>query len=519
MKVELTSEQSSVYFVAADEKYMTQPELDLEKAPKHKHHETPRLLRDGHMSMQNLHTWLKAHGSEKFVIFMHFTHPHAPSGTLNLLSTPAYKAFSLPAFALTTFGMLSPEIARIEVPILGFDWLFPRRPCDGSLTKEQETDFAMSIFKVVEERVNITGLGLSAARYVWDPSDPSKQDYIFVPIPARRGHNATWEMRAVNSSDTITFRICAALVAILGLVLGFAVIWYVQNFVVPSMMRKIRKMDMAMSASYRLAYTPAATTWGINACFVMYPKIGVLLRWQVRPLQARFVSMSITATPWPAGKSAGKTQRIDGIDPGQMPIHPDVPGQQLFCFAMTANPPDTQFYTDPIDIAIAGTCALRKDGKEKAEPLVVGKPYQFQILAYDSGNRIVEKSNCSRPVMIRGEAPFAQYPLLLWKATAGVIPSDTFKLFLSRYCLSIKKITFDGAHFQEDQARGHRYESLRWCGCRGIWRCCCDAAGKGNGKHRWGHADNCRRSVCRYHPATSSTSRTIERARWQNENI
>jgi hypothetical protein len=151
-QVALSSRHSSVFLLSADHEHMTNKDLKLETVRGPLAAGKARLLRDGELALQNLRTWLKAHGTEKYVIYLHMLHPHAPAGTLRLLSTAAYRAFSLPEFALATAGMLSPQLARIQTPVLGLPKFFPRRPCDPPLTEEDIKAYSQEIFEIVEDQ-------------------------------------------------------------------------------------------------------------------------------------------------------------------------------------------------------------------------------------------------------------------------------------------------------------------------------------------------------------------------------
>jgi len=289
---------------------------------------------------------------------------------------------------------------------------------------------------VADAEVNISALGLHAAKYLWDPAD-SSNDYMFDLIPARRGTPAHFVERPLARSDTILFSIAAYITIALGIVVGCVVIWAVQNFLLPSLMRKMRETAIQNSASYRRNYIVAATDWSLNSCYVSYPRRGALLRWDKRALADRFATLTIKARGWPKSKDFPEV-KLERVDPTQVPTHPDVPKQQYFCFASATGLNGVAadaLFPDPFDAGLNGTWLLRK-GKPSLRD---GKPYQFHVIAYDSAGKVVEKSEWSRPTMMHGPIPFTHYPLLMWKAYCGILPSDTFNLFLNKFCLGIEK--------------------------------------------------------------------------------
>jgi len=64
---------------------------------------------------------------------------------------------------------------------------------------------------------------------------------------------------------------------------------------------------------------------------------------------------------------------------------------------------------------------------------------QFRISAYGAGDKLIEKSSWSRPVMIQCARAFTEYPFLFWSATLGILPEDCLQYFLDRHIMPLDR--------------------------------------------------------------------------------
>lgn len=432
----ITSSASAIYMMIADSAYMTRKDLDLVVEPSAAMKEgNVTFLESGKAVLNNLQTWLKQNADQKFMVYICLTAANAPRGTMRLMSTAVYTAFSVTLFSFFSTSMLEPNIERIEVPVVGFPagFLWPRRDFEKNLTKKQELEYAENVFLALTSIVDISNLTLDNARWIWDPPGP---DYVFVDVPGKHGEPSKWFIRPIEMKDNIQIYLATIIVLAIGLILG-AVVCRILFFTVrPAIMRKIRKMNTDCAASFRLSFSHNSSTFNLNTCFVHWPLPGVLIRWQNRPLGDEFTSLTFAARSWP---ESDFTVAKEGIDPGRIPTHPDCPGQQFFFFASqpSAKPqlPELSVLLNAFDNELHGMAQLRAGDK----PLKIGVPMQFRISAY-GGDKVIEKSGWSRPTMIRAAQAFTEYPLLLWKSTMRLLPDDTFQYFLDRHTMPLDNV-------------------------------------------------------------------------------
>jgi len=438
MKMTVSSPDCASYFLVADHDTMRDKDIELstvmDSSMKELRDDKQALfLADGKERLAKLKKWLKANEDDRFVIFMNTVAPHAPKGTFRLLSTAAYRSFSLTMFSLVSAGMLSPTVHRIETPILGFDFLWPRRDLDGSLTAAQELEFSKGVFTALNTEVNFTDIDIPKAEWLWDPKGPDV--YAFV---LKRGKDQNgkafefWDQDLLTMADVFMFYVACWITLGVGLVVAALVIYLLWAVGWPNVELMMRKSNTAKSASYRLSHADFSGLWTVVASYIYYPKEGVLLRWQKRDLSAAFTSLTITARQWP--HEWMDRVALERIDYCRIPTFAAVPGQETFLFA--TNPPTgvipQELYTDEWDQGLWGTWCLRKGGK----PLKAGVPMQFQVSGFN-GDKLEEKSSWSRATMIRTSRAFSEIPLLLFKTLLHVLPENTFQYFLDMHCLPI----------------------------------------------------------------------------------
>lgn len=429
--VQVSAAHSATYFLAADKHYLRNPKSakDLFHTFHGSSMEEPGLLKDGRDRFAKVAKWLGDNKDRKFIIFMNLVGPGKPAGMMRLLSTTAYKAFSASFFAMLSAGMLTPEIHRVETPIIGMH-KFPVREIDGTPTAEENLKWVEKVGEILRDSVDLKTLGLPNARWVWSPVGSAS--YMF-DSSQHRGVEE-WSLRQLSYNDNWGIYTAAILTVVVGFGAGSAICYALYMYAGPNIQRTIRAMDMEATASYRLSHAEVLTDWVLSSVFVTWPVPGLLLRWATRPLAPSFTSYTLHARGWP--NPTDDVIKLEKVDPGRVPLHPDIPGQNCFLFASQPQASTVvPQYANMLDQELHGTAVLRTDGKS----LVPGKVTQIRIIAFQAGDKVLEKSAWSRPTMVRSGRAFTEFPFLLWKAYFGVLPADTFQYFLDLHCKPLSK--------------------------------------------------------------------------------
>ncbi|CAJ1380172.1 unnamed protein product [Effrenium voratum] len=319
------------------------------------------------------------------------------------------------------------------------DWLFPKDPCSSIAHDEAEhLRFANALLNAVSTEVDLPGMNLTSARWLWD----AKGAPAFVFHQVKVGDSLLWRAKGVTAKD-LSFLLAAFITHAAGLGMGVAVLLLIRRYVLPALRTELQRVVLFNSSSLRLLHSPEHASWALGTTMVHWPMRGVLIRWGKRHNPAGVHSMSFQARVWPdATAEEGemtivKTKRIAAIN---MPFYPDLPDQLCFLFVVDANKdvrPMRNFYFPSVfNRALAGQGFWQAD--EEQAPLEADRPYQFQAIAYDIDDRIVEVSAWSRPTMIQRRRRFSELPLLLWQAFAG-FQSSSLTNFMSEHTVVLPK--------------------------------------------------------------------------------
>mmetsp|Transcript_33768 Transcript_33768/g.62134 ORF Transcript_33768/g.62134 Transcript_33768/m.62134 type:complete len:2455 (-) Transcript_33768:115-7479(-) len=428
IQVELDADNCAVYVQASNAANTEDPSKMVVRRGSSMDQPKAQLLPSGVEDMKKLSKYLNETDPVKFAAYIALTAPHFPTGTLRLLSTSAFKAFPLSFYTIISLGMIQPELIRIQTPIVGFDFLFPRAT-GAPLTPDETKVFIQGIFDAVSPHVNTSTR--PECVWIWDPAGPDA--YIFEFQQAMRNRPARWFARLLTNHDYMPIIVATWITIVLGAIIGFLLIAVLWTQARPHILKKLREVSLVNSASYQLQHVMLATDWTVTICTVSYPLDGILLRWKGRPLANLFGKFVVVAQKWPLSAD-DKGIKIDNIEAWRLPAFPSSPDQQVFLFPTDPSP---RKLAPPMSLSEyeAGlfTTAMLGAGNPRLPP---GSAYQFQIEAW-AGDKIIEKSAWSRPINILPKNAFTDFPLNLWKAQCGVIPEDTFMYFLEEFCVNV----------------------------------------------------------------------------------
>jgi hypothetical protein len=288
-------ESSTFYVIAADKAHReTKPRKFVLRGKDQSGR--AQLLPAGTEVLGGLRKWLIAQKAQEekdgtspaFIIFFRFLAPGFPAGTLRLLSSASYTAFSNSLFTSISGGMMAPVPIRIELPITVPEWLFPR--LNHTFTKKEQQEMGLEIFHSVEDHVKLHELGYPKAAWVWDPVGPSA--FLFDFVPATEHLPAEWKISYLGVRHIWKFLVAAMITLLLGCAAGVALFLFLVVFIRPIILDGIRHENIAITSTYSLTHTFELSTWIVQAAFVHWPSAGVILRWSDRPMGSQFASYS-----------------------------------------------------------------------------------------------------------------------------------------------------------------------------------------------------------------------------------
>jgi len=366
------------------------------------------------------------------MLYLQYAAPHAPLGTLRILSAKAYVAFTLEFFALISAGMMSPTVVWTQLDLVGLEGAWPR---DGGNvyhhTQKAQEAYAHVLWDITRPTLTPDSFTTTSV-VVWKPhstkwfgdgADPS--------LVIERAHtklSGGWVVRPISFADKSSFMLASALTLVLGASVGISLCWVFSSFVLPGLLKKIRQDTMSQSSSYKLTQVMEASAWAVIPAMIQYPEAGMFLRWKAPAQQILFATLDIEARRWPL--LSGPSCKIKGINAGRVPMFPGVPGQFAFLFGSSLGAIKPKVFDTLFDNELQ---AHVMTFQAKPKPLRGGEAYQFQIKGKSATGVKIAKSAWSMPTYAAHKRAFADYPLILMKTALNMLPSDTWALFLSRY--------------------------------------------------------------------------------------
>jgi len=381
-----------------------------------------------------LHT-AKGKQEPRYVVNVHLLAPNAPTGMLKLLSSTVYHAMSLSLASIVTGGMLRPRVLRIVAPVSGMRWLFPQDACDSAIGNldDAQLRFGEQQLQAISPEVDIVGMNLTSARWIWDPK--GSKAYVFDKVDAKSTY--FWRPRLLTVKDFWIFLAASGITLSMGLAAGVVVLLILGFLVIPSLREELRKIATFRTASYRMQCSKDSETWALHPSMVHWPTRGVLLRWAKRPKAKRFSTICCQARLWPDAASLEGFKgivRTRHIPVDKLPCPEEFPDIRCFLFVVDAQQDvgAKQYYRKEYDVELAAIGKLQAEKEQP--PLHAGRPYQFQVIAFDEAGAVIETSAWSRPTMIDAPRKFVELPLLLWQGWCRILPSSTFSHFLNKHC-------------------------------------------------------------------------------------
>ncbi|CAE7319040.1 unnamed protein product, partial [Symbiodinium necroappetens] len=385
-----------------------------------------------------LSKWLhQAKGKQepRYVVNVHLLAPNAPTGMLKLLSSTVYHAMSLSLASIVTGGMLRPRVLRIVAPVSGMRWLFPQDACDPGIGNldDAQLRFGEQQLQAISPEVDIVGMNLTSARWIWDPK--GSKAYVFDKVDAKSTY--FWRPRLLTVKDFWIFLAASGITLSMGLAAGVVVLLILGFLVIPSLREELRKIATFRTASYRMQCSKDSETWALHPSMVHWPTRGVLLRWAKRPKAKRFSTICCQARLWPDAASLEGFKgivRTRHIAVDKLPCPEEFPDIRCFLFVVDVKQDvgGKQYYRKEYDVELAAIGKLQAE--QEQPPLHAGRPYQFQVIAFDDAGALIETSAWSRPTMIDAPRKFVELPLLLWQGWCRILPSSTFNHFLNKHC-------------------------------------------------------------------------------------
>lgn len=439
LEVQVHATDSAIYAIAANVKSLREhgecPELAVHRGALAAG--PPRVASDGVGDLHELKQWLQSPtNAVEFSVYIHVPPPQEGfNGMLKLVSTEIYTALSPIGFALLSGGAMEPYVVRLSIPMLGMPWAFPPSTVCATPSAKEIYRYGTDVLRAVDDVVDIYGLGLKSAKWVWQAED--QPVFIFDHVPSRNGRSDRWKSRPLSALSSFTFRAAATITLLAGVLTGFAICKILWMTLRPFLMDKVRTADIFSTASYRLAHTNEAVNWVVAATFVSWPLPGILLRWSKRPKRTQFVTFSFSVRSWPP-VTGDADFTIDGIDSWRLPDPPSFPDQEcfLFCTEPESKKRKVPWFPDTFDEELFSLGMMQAGKRQRF--LDIGMPYQFQVVAKDATGAVVDTSSWSRPTVVQPPRAFTEYPLLLWRASCGIIPENTLQTFLMEHCHPIE---------------------------------------------------------------------------------